>query len=144
MTDVFRDIQQFLGGGTLTIWTIVLSGVFVAIAFKAAKFAARIFAIIVALALLVSIAPWSSEGEESDRATCLVQYVTARLTTWEAVAAKRLTVDDIDAPARCLLPGGITGGEASVRLRTFYDIPFQTIRVTEEGLDRSWELPTDN
>jgi membrane protein implicated in regulation of membrane protease activity len=144
MTDVFREIQEFLGGGTLTIWIIVGALVFTYVAFKAAKFAVRIFAIIIALALLVSIAPWSDEGEDSDRATCLVEYVTSRLTTWEAIAAKRLTVEDVDATATCQLPQGISRGEASVKLRTFYDIPFQTIRVTPDGLDRSFELPSDN
>lgn len=144
MLDVLREIQDFLGGGTLTVWIVVLALIFTYIAFKAAKFAMRIFAIVIALALLISIAPWSTEGESGQRADCLVDYVTARLTAWEAIAAKRLTVEDADPTASCQLPQGISNGEASVKLRTFYDIPFQTIRVTPEGLDRSFELPTDN
>ncbi|MDX1511722.1 MAG: hypothetical protein R3249_10260 [Nitriliruptorales bacterium] len=140
MLDILREIQAWLGGGTLTVWTIVGAGLFTYIAFKAAKFAMRIAAIIVALALLISIAPWSTEGEDSERADCIVDLVTTNLTTLESIATKRMTLDEADALTTCIWGQGVRGGAAQVRLRTFYDIPFQTITVTEDGISRSIEF----
>lgn len=139
MTEIWQDIENLLGGGTLTIWTIVAALVVLYVAWKAAKFAVRIFAAIVAIALLLSTAPWSTEGIQSGEAPCIAEVVNAQLTTWENIATKRITVDEMNPTTDCLV-GGRIDGSATVRLRTFFDIPFQTIEIVNGNITRSVDL----
>lgn len=139
MTEIWQDIEQLLGGGTLTIWIVVGSLVMLYVAWKAAKFAVRIFAAIIAIGLLLSIAPWSSEGLQIAETECISEIVNAQLTTWENIATKRITVDDVSPTIRCTVGLGVDGS-ATVRLRTFYDIPFQTIHIVDGNITRSVDL----
>jgi hypothetical protein len=139
VTEIWNDIEQLLGGGTLTIWIIVGALVMLYVAWKAAKFAIRIFAAIIAIGLLLSTAPWSSEGLQIAETACISEIVNAQLTTWENIATKRITIDEVSPTINCNVSLGVDGS-ATVRLRTFYDIPFQTIEIVNGNITRSVDL----
>lgn len=142
MDFLLDPIKDLLGGGTLSLWLIGGGLVLIWIATKIVKFAVKMTVFAVGGAMLLSAAPWSSEGIETPAADCARQAVEASMTFFEDLGAKRITIKDTSTDAACNADGtGLRAGSATARLRTFYDIPFQEYAVTPEGATPRLNIP---
>lgn len=132
--EFLAPVRDWLGGGSLSLWTVI-AGVFVLwLAFKVATLGLKLLSLVVAVALFVSVAPWSGEDVESQAARCAAAAVEAEAAGWRTAATKRITVEQVSDGATCTDGRqGLASGNAVVRLRTFYDLPFQTWDVDSSG-----------
>lgn len=127
-------VRDWLGGGSLSLWTIIAALVVLWLAFKVVSLGLKLLALAIAVAMFVSLAPWSGEDVDSDAARCAARAVEAAAEGWRTVLTKRITVDEVSDGATCEEDGvGLASGDAVVKLRTFYDLPFQTWDVDAEG-----------
>lgn len=142
MDALLDPVKDALGGGTLTVWLIGGGVVLLWLATKMVKFAVKMTVFAIGGALLLSAAPWASEGIDTPAGDCARQAVEAAMNTVEDLVAKRVTVDDASADAACNADGdGLRAGTAKARLRTVYDIPFQEFTVDAEGATPRLDIP---
>ncbi|MDX1620401.1 MAG: hypothetical protein R3320_05390 [Nitriliruptorales bacterium] len=135
-------VREWLGGGSLTLWTVIAGLVVVWLAFKVVSLGLKILALVVAVALFVSIAPWSGEDVDSDAARCAAAEVEETAEGWRSALTKRITVEQVSEDAQCQGDEvGLEQGTAVVKLRTFYDLPFQTWDVDSEGAAPRFDTP---
>ena len=87
-------------------------------------------------------APWAGAAIEGPAAECAAAEVSESASGWQANITKRVTVESLSTDATCQSDGqGLSAGTAVVKLRTFYDIPFQDWEVTSEGATSNYSLP---
>lgn len=132
MPDFITDLT---GGGNLTIYLVIGGLIAMWVAFKAVKLVMKVVALSVAGALWLGTAPWN--GAAIDTPPQVVDCVTAAVADaasgWQANVTKRITIEELSADAACAGDNGLASGSAVVRLRTFYDIPFETWDVSPAG-----------
>lgn len=132
--DLLDPVKDFFGGGTLT--PILIGGGLLALylAYKVVTFTVKLVALAGAAILFAGTVPWASADLDTDAAHCAQRAVQDALDGWEAIATKRVTVEEVTGDATCA-PGGdaLEAGAATVKLRTFYDLPIRTWRVDPGG-----------
>ncbi len=142
VTDLFDPVRDALGGGNLTLWLVIGGVVVLWLAMKAVKMAMRLVLGSVALAMFLGTAPWAGAAIEGPAAECAANEVSESASGWQANITKRVTVESISSDAACQADGqGLSAGTAVVKLRTFYDIPFQDWEVTPDGATSNYSLP---
>jgi hypothetical protein len=142
MSSLFDPVQDALGGGNLSLWLLVGGVVLVWLAVKAVKFVVRLALVGIAVALVVGTAPWGGQPAPGAAADCAEAAVAAAASGWQSHLTKRVTADEVSPDAACAPDGvGLAGGSAVVRLRSFYDAPFQTWDVTPSGAVARLDLP---
>lgn len=129
--DLLDPLKDLFGGGTLTPILIVGGLVALYVAYKLVKFVSRMIALGVAAVLFLGTAPFASAEVDGPAAACAMRAVEEALGSWQAVTTKRITVEEVSSDAACTTDEqGLTTGTATVKLRTFYDVPTQTWSVT--------------
>lgn len=130
-------IRDALGGGTLSLWMIIGALVLVWLAVKAVKFAVKIALFAGAAAVFLGgTVPWAGADLQSTAADCARAAVEREADGWQSVITKRITVETVSEDAACNgTADGLSAGAAVVKLRSFFDLPFQTWDVTPEGAD---------
>jgi hypothetical protein len=142
MDFLLNPLKDALGGGTLTLWMIGGGLLAFFVATKVVKFALKATVFAIGGAMLLSAAPWSSEGIDTPVAACATQAVQAAMNTVEDLVSKRVTVKETSADAACNAEGnGLSTGTAKARLRTVYDIPFQEFTVDSTGATPRLDIP---
>lgn len=140
--EILDGIRDLLGGGNLSLWLIIAGVVVVWLAIKAVKTVVRLALLAVGAGLWLGVAPWAGAAIEGAASDCAIAAVAEASTGWESNIIKRITVDNISTDATCDSDGvGLATGVAAVRLRTFYDLPFQTWDVTPEVVEPRTDLP---
>lgn len=142
MSDLLTEIT---GGGNLTIYLVIGGVVFLWIAYKAVKFVMRLVALATGAGLLLATAPWTGAAIDTppEVVTCVVRAVEDAASGWQTNLTKRVTVEELSADAACAGDSGLSSGSAVARLRTFYDVPFETWDVGPSGATTRLRLPTD-
>ena len=140
MPDFLTDLT---GGGNLTIWLAVGGVVALYLAYRAVKFVMKVVALGVAATLFLGTAPWTGAAidQPADVVDCVVREVEDAASGWQVNLTKRLTVEELSSDARCAGDTGLSSGSAVVRLRTFYDVPFETWDVTPDGAVTRLQVP---
>ncbi len=142
MTALLGPIQDALGGGAAALWMVGGGAFLIWLAFKLVKFTAKILTLGIGIAMLLSAAPWASDGVDSPAADCARQAVEDAMSTSESLIAKRVTVKATSDDAACNGAGdGLAVGTATARLRTFYDLPFQEYEVDADGAVPRFDVP---
>lgn len=142
MEAVLDPIRDALGGGQLSLWMIVAGVLAVWVAVKAVKFVVRLAMVALAAALFMGTVPWSGSAVQGAPADCAATAVADAAGGWPSSLTKRVTTEEVSDDATCRPDGsGLASGSATVRLRTFYDVPFQTWDVTPEGPEPHRALP---
>jgi hypothetical protein len=140
-TELIDRARDLLGGGTLTVWLVVGGLVALFLAYKAVKLVVRLVAFAVAAVLLLGTAPWSGEPVTGATADCAAAVVAEGAGGWQTQLTKRVTVEELSPDASCNDRGvGLARGSATVKLRTFWDVPFQTWEVTPDGAEARIDL----
>lgn len=140
--EILDGIRDLLGGGNLSLWLIIAGVVAVWLAVKAVKTVVRLALLVVGAALWLGVVPWAGAAIEGQASDCAIAAVAEASTGWERNITKRITVENISADATCDADGvGLARGAAVVRLRSFYDLPFQTWDVTPELVEPRTDLP---
>lgn len=141
-TGLLDRASDALGGGTLTIWIVLAGLVALYLAYKAVKLVVKLVALSVAGVLFLGTAPWAGEPVTGATADCAAAVVERGATGWQTNLTKRITVEELDPAASCDSSGvGLAQGSALVRLRTWWDVPFQTWDVTPDGATARLEVP---
>lgn len=140
MPDVLTNLT---GGGNLTIYLAIGGLIALLIAWKAVKMAMRVGALAVAGALFLGAAPWSGAAIDTPEAVvdCVVAEVEEAASGWQVHLTKRLTVEELSPDAACSGDQGLSHGSAVVRLRSFYDVPFETWDVSPVGAVTRLQVP---
>lgn len=135
MQSLLESIGDVFGGGSLTPILIVAGVIALFIAYKAVKLVMKLIALGIGAAFLLGTAPWSGAPPASGpAAACAEAAVAEALSSWQLTITKRTTVNELSGDAACEGDGsGLAAGSATVKLRTFFDIPFQTWRVDASG-----------
>lgn len=142
VSNVFDSVRDALGGGNLTLWLILGGIVAIWLAIRAVKFGLKLALGAAGLALWLGTAPWAGQPVEGPVADCAAAEVATTASGWQTNLTKRITVEEVSADARCDGDGqGLAAGSAVVKLRTFYDVPFQTWDLTPEGATSRMALP---
>ncbi len=142
MDALLGPLKDLLGGGTATLWLVGGGLVAMWLAMKIVKMVTKIIVFGVGLALVLSAAPWASDGVDSRAADCARQAVEEAMTTVESLVAKRVTVKEVSADAACSADEkGLARGTATARLRTFYDLPIQEYFVDRDGATARFDVP---
>lgn len=142
MDFLLDPIKGALGGGTMSLWLIAGGFVVLWLATKMVKMAMRVVVLGIGAAMLLSTAPWTSDGIDSLTGDCALAAVQDAMTPVESVVTKRITIDEVSADAACNVEGdGLRAGTARARLRTLYDIPFQEYGVSPAGAVARMNLP---
>ncbi len=140
MLDPIRD---GLGGGQLSLWLIIAGVVLLWLAVRAVKMVIRLALGGVAVALFMGTVPWAGTAVEGAPADCAAAAVAEASGGWQTNLTKRITTEQVSTDAACQQDGvGLETGSAVVRLRSFYDLPFQTWDVTPDGAEARLDLPT--
>lgn len=140
--EFFDGIRDLLGGGNLSLWLVVGGLIAVWLAIKAVKMVVRLALLAIGAALWLGTVPWAGAAIEGPAADCAVAAVAEASTGWETNITKRITVENVSADATCDADGvGLATGAAVVRLRSFYDVPFQTWDVTPDVVEARSDLP---
>lgn len=127
-------LTEWFGGGAMTPIMLVGGAIALYVAFRVARFVMRLAALAVAAVLFVGTAPLTSGEVTGPVATCAMRAVEEPLGWWQTLATKRITVEELSDDARCSGDEqGLAAGEATVKLRTFYDVPIQTWAVSADG-----------
>lgn len=143
MDAVLEQIRDALGGGTLSLWLIIAGVVVVWLALKAVKMVVRLALGGIAVALFMGTVPWGGTPVQGAPAGCAAAEVAEAASGWQTTLTKRVTTEEVSSDARCQDDGtGLVAGSAVVRLRSVYDLPFQTWDVTPEGAESRLDLPT--
>lgn len=134
MDDVITRVSDFFGGGLLGPVMIVAGLVALLVAWKAAKLVLRMLALAATAVLLLGTVPWAGQDVAGPVAACAVSAVQNELSGWQETLTKRITVEELSPDATCTAPeDGLAGGSATVRLRTVFDLPFQSWEVDASG-----------
>ena len=142
MEGVLEPIRDALGGGQLSLWVIVAGVVAVWLAVRAVRFVVRLAMVALAAALFMGTVPWAGSAVEGAPADCAANAVAEAAGGWPSNLTKRVTTEQVSDDATCQQDGtGLATGSAVVRLRTFYDVPFQTWEVTPQGPEPRRALP---
>lgn len=142
MDALLGPLKDLLGGGVGTLWMVGGGLLLIWLAFKIVKFTMKVLALGVGVALLLSAAPWASDGVDAPAAECARQAVEDAMTTVESIVAKRVTIKVVSDDARCNGDkSGLASGTATARLRTFYDLPIQEYAVDREGATPRFDVP---
>jgi len=140
--EIVEGIQEALGDGNLSLWLIIGGLLAVWLAVKAVKMVVRLALLAVGAALWMGMAPWAGAAIEGSAADCAIAAVAEASTGWETNLTKRITVENLSGDAACAGDAiGLSQGAAVVRLRTFYDLPFQSWDVTPEAVGPRTDLP---
>lgn len=140
--EFFDGIRDLLGGGNLSLWLVVGGLIAVWLAIKAVKMVVRLALLAIGAALWLGTVPWAGAAIEGPATDCAVAAVAEASTGWETNITKRITVENVSADATCDADGvGLATGAAVVRLRSFYDVPFQTWDVTPDVVEARSDLP---
>lgn len=143
MESIWQTIQNSLGGGGMTLWLVIGGVVLLWLALKAVKMVVRMALFGLGGAMLVGTAPWTGGDVPGAVAACVVAEVSAEADGWQSHLTKRVTAEELSSDAACASDGvGLSSGTAVVRLRTVYDVPFQTWDVTSDGAEPRLDLPT--
>ena len=126
---VLDAVREALGGGTLSFWMIGGALVAIWLAIKAVKATIKLGLVVAAVFLLVGVAPWSGSPVESAAADCAANAVGEANSGVQAFLTKRITVQELSPDAACDGEDRLATGTATVRLRTYADIPFRTYTV---------------
>ena len=132
--ELLDPVKDLFGGGTLT--PILIGGGLLAlyVASKVVKLALRLVALGVAGVLFLGTAPFASAEVDGPVAACASRAVEDALASWQVVTTKRITVEELSSDAACAAGDtGLSAGTATVKTRTFYDVPTQTWLVTPAG-----------
>lgn len=142
MDALLDPVRDALGGGQLSLWMIVAGVVAVWLAVRAVKFAVRLAMVALAAALFMGTVPWAGGAAQGAPADCAATAVAETAGGWPSNLTKRVTTEEVSGDATCQDDGsGLASGTAVVRLRSFYDIPFQTWDVDAEGARPRRDLP---
>lgn len=135
-------IRDALGGGTLPVWAILAGLIITWIALKTLTSMVRLAVLGAAAALILGgTVPWAGDALGTDVADCVQAAVREAAEGWRTAITKRITVEQLSGDARCADGGvGLAAGSGVARLRTFYDVPFQTYDVTPAGADARTDL----
>lgn len=143
MDALLDPLRDGLGGGQLSLWLIVAGVILLWLALKAVKMVVRLALGGVAVALFMGTVPWAGTAVEGAPADCAAAAVAEATDGWQTNLTKRVTTEQVSTDAACQPDGiGLQAGSAVVRLRSFYDLPFQTWDVTPAGPDARLDLPT--
>ncbi len=143
MDAVLGPVRDALGGGQLSLWLIIGGLVLLWLAVKAVKMVVRLALGAVAVALFMGTVPWAGTAVEGAPADCAAAAVAEAASGWQTNLTKRVTAEEVSEDAACQPDGvGLDAGSAVVRLRSFYDLPFQTWDVTPVGPEARLDLPT--
>lgn len=138
MDGLLETIGDAFGGGSLSPVLLIGSAIALFLAYKAVKMVVKIVALGVGAFLLASTAPWSGAAPvEGAAADCAQEAVSQALSEWQLTITKRITVEQLSADAACAGEAGLASGTATVKLRSFYDLPFQTWTVDPSGAKSS-------
>lgn len=139
---ILDGVSDLLGGGTMTMWVVLAGLVALFLAYKAVKLVVKLIALATAAVLFAGTAPWATEPVSGDVAACAAAVVESGATGWQTTLTKRITVEELAPDATCASSGvGLEQGSALVRLRTWWDVPFQTWDVTPDGATARLEVP---
>lgn len=141
MPDFITDLT---GGGNLTIYLVIGGAIALWLAFKAVKMVMKVAALAVAGALWLGTAPWGGAALDTppNVVDCVVAAVADAASGWQTNITKRITVEELSPDATCSGDSGLASGTAVVRLRTFYDLPFETWDVSTAGAVTRLQVPT--
>jgi hypothetical protein len=140
---IWQTVQDTLGGGGMTLWLVIGGVVLLWLALKAVKMVVRLALFGLGGAMLIGTAPWTGADVPGAVAACAVAEVSAEADGWQSHITKRVTAEEVSSDAACASDGvGLSSGSAVVRLRTIYDVPFQTWDVTPDGAEPRLDLPT--
>lgn len=141
MDALLDPLRDLLGGGTLSLWVVIAGLLAVWIAVKAVGTLLRLAAFGIAIALFLSAAPWAGEDVETDAAACAASLVEQEASGWQTALTKRITVAEVSPDAACAGDEvGLARGTAVVKLRTFYDLPYQTWDVDGAAAEARFDL----
>lgn len=137
-------VTDLTGGGNLTVWLVVGGVVALWIAYKAVKLVMKLVSLAVGATLLLGTAPWAGTqvAAPEDVVACVVRAVEEAASGWQTNLTKRVTVEELSADAACSGDTGLANGTAVARLRTFYDVPFETWDVDPSGATTRLRLPS--
>ena len=134
--------QEALGGGTLSVWLIAAGLLALFLAYKAVKFAMKLVALATAAVLFLGTAPWAGEPVTGATAECAGAAVEQAASGWQTNLTKRITVEALSPDAACADSGvGLASGSAEAKLRSFWDVPFQTWDITPDTVEPRVDLP---
>lgn len=134
MDEVISRVTDAFGGGLLSPLLILAGLVALLVAWKAAKIALRMAALVVTAVLLLGTVPWAGQDITGPAAQCASAAVELEMAGWQETVTKRITVEQISPDATCTPAGqGLARGTAAVRLRTVFDLPFMTWEVDPSG-----------
>lgn len=132
---LFEWVRDALGGGTLSFWMLGLGIVALWLALKAVVTTVKLALLAGAAFLLLGVFPWAGEPVQGEAATCAAEAVADANSGVRAFLTKRITVEELSADAACTPDGQtLASGSATVRLRTWADVPFQTWTVSRGGV----------
>lgn len=131
---LLEQVGDVFGGGSLSPVLLIGAAIALFLAYKAVKLVVKVVALGVGAFLLASTAPWSGAPPvENAAADCAQEAVSQALTGWQLTITKRITVEELSSDAACAGEDGLASGTATVKLRSFYDLPFQTWTVDSGG-----------
>ncbi len=140
--EVLDRVQEALGGGNLTLWLVGAGLVALYLAYRAVKLAVKLVALATAAVLFLGTAPWAGEPVTGPTADCAAAIVARDASGWQTNLTKRITVESLSGDASCADDGvGLATGTGVVKLRSFWDVPFQTWDVTTSGATSQVDLP---
>lgn len=131
--EILDGLRDALGGGTLSLWMLGGGAVALWLAWKAVVTTVRLALLAGAAFLLLGVVPWSGSPVEGEVADCAAAAVSEANSGVQAFITKRVTVAELSPEAACAGGEGLVSGTATVRTRTFADIPFRTWTVTADG-----------
>lgn len=131
--ELIDGVRDALGGGTLSIWMLLGGAVALWLAWKAVVTTVRLALVAGAAFLLLGVVPWSGEPIEGAEADCAAAAVVDANAGVLAALTKRVTVEELSQDATCDRRGRLASGTATVRTRTWADLPLRTWTATPDG-----------
>lgn len=132
--ELLDGIRDALGGGTLSLWMIALGLLAAWLAVRAVVSTVKLTLFAGAAVLLLGVVPWSGQPQVvGPVADCAAAAVSDANSGAQAFLTKRVTVSELSADATCAGDAGLATGTATVRVRTYADIPFRTWTVSADG-----------
>lgn len=143
MGELIGPVRELFGGGTLTPWLVLGGVVLFWLALKAVRTVVKIALLALGGTLLGGVAPWSGAALDTPAAVCATAAVADELRGWPSFLAKRITAEELSPDARCDDDGrGLAAGTGGVKVRSFFDVPYQTWAVDPDGPRPITDLPT--
>ena len=132
--EIFNDIREAIPGGTISPVLIVIAIIFIVVAIKTVGMLLKLLLFTAGIAVALGVAPWAGNPVTGEVAACAADAVNDAAGGWQALAAQRVTVEELSLDAVCAPTlEGLVAGSASVKLRTFFDIPIETWTVDGDG-----------